>query len=174
LRGSVASLPFDLVVRIEQVIGGGVIPTNMEPTLDELYNELKHEKKRLFQMDDKEKGKFSSKMAKALQLAIKLEQLTVEGELRIWASLISLLPKSDRKMHAIKAVTILEKQGNSSLFANALETLAALNSHVFKDPTIANIDLIKKAITIRSTNDEYENLLDMVWAQRLLAELEEE
>jgi hypothetical protein len=145
-----------------------------EPTLDQLHTELKREKKRLFQMGDKEKGKFTAKMAKTLRLAIKLEQSTVEGELRIWASLITLLPKSDRKMHAIKAVAILEKQNDSILFANALETLAALNSHVFKDPTIESIPLLKMAITIRSTNDEYENLLDMVWAQRLLAELEEE
>jgi len=146
----------------------------MESALDELYNELKHDKKRLLQMDDKEQGKFLSKMAKTLQLSIKLGKLTVEGELRTWASLISLLPNSDRKMHAIKAVTILEKQNNSILFANALETLAMLNSNVFKDPTIENIDLVKTAITIRSTNDEWENLLDMVWAQRLLAKLEDE
>ena len=146
----------------------------MEPTLDELYNELKHEKTRVLLMDEKELGKFTAKMAKTLQLAIKKERLTIVGELHIWACWIRLLPQSERKRHALEAVNILEKQGNSSLFANALENLAAWNDQLFKDPTIENIDLVEMAITIRSANDDYENLLDMVWAQRLLADLKGE
>lgn len=146
----------------------------MEPTLDELYNELKHEKTRVLLMDDKELGKFTAKMAKTLQLAIKKEGLTIVGELHIWASWIRLLPQSERKRHALEAVNILETQGNSRLFANALENLAAWNDQLFKDPTIENIDLVVMAITIRSANDDYENLLDMVWAQRLLADLKGE
>ena len=146
----------------------------MEPPLDELYNELKHEKKRLYLMDDLEQGKFTAKLAKATQEAIKQDCQVVRAEFYMWGSLASNLTLPDRKRYALQAVEILEKQSNSILFANALETLAALNKSIFNDPTIENIDLVKMAIEIRSTNDDYENLLDMVWAQRLLAELDED
>ena len=146
----------------------------MEPPLDNLYNELKLEKKRLYLMNDSEQGKFTAKLAKATQEAIKQDCQIVRAELYIWGSLASNLSLPDRKRYALQAVKILEKQSNSILFADALETLAALNKSIFNDPTIENVDLVKMAIKIRSANDDYENLLDMVWAHQLLAELVED
>ena len=143
----------------------------MQSPLTELYSELRGEKKALYLMDNSQLGKFTSKLAKATQEAIKQDCQEVLAELYIWGSHISVLTLPDRKRYALQAVEILRQQSNPILFANSLENLAALNKAIFNDPTIGNIDLVKMAITIRSTEDDYENLLDMAWAQKLLAEL---
>ena len=142
----------------------------VEPTLEELYAELRKEIRAMPSMSGGELAKLSSKLGKVLRDAVEVGNLEIEGQCHMWASHDGILPIIERKRHAMKAVRVLAEEENRLMFADALANLGALNL-IFMDDSIDSIYLTKLSIVYRSTDDGWENLVKMAETQRLLADL---